>query len=537
MHASRVDSPLSGAMSTPVLKPFSAHTQLLDIPAAILHSIIQHVPVKERLGGFALVCRAFHAAAVAATNSIEIESMNSPMQFEDLLSWLKKYGNVVSTLKIQQGHWSSLKSLPCQHLWNLKLLNMSLQLVPTESHPGVLSTCTGLTKLSLTYCYVNSRPEEISDPDSNALTHFSVLTNLQHLHLTAAFAKKGYRVVVVDFPAILLSHLVRLTHLQLSHYQQSNALEHLSALSALQHLTLSNWTKPAGTSALVLPGLQHLQQLTALHLREMPWAILLHSLPGIYQCTALRELHLHSVAAVSPDVLEGLHQLQALKLDCSNAWSEEETDAMLAAVGEQTQLTRLEISHHRSWSAPSAAAYSSLTASSHLQHLELANCKLPAAAWQYMFPPSRCLPKLHRLEMHGGIAGQSSARHGPEDLQALAFCCPSISSFILGGDFEVLTVAPLLQLTGLTCLDVHTAFRPNAASIAQLTGLKRLRLSSLGHDDRVTNRGLVKLTVLRQLTHLYVKCRVIDSKSAGTDSLEIDNKVGGWVVGEGDHES
>lgn len=95
---------------------------------------------------------------------------------------------------------------------------------------GILSILpTGLTKLVLVACTLRG--------SADGLTQLSRLTKLQHLQLSVLPGK----CVTVDLPSDLLRHLVQLTHLQLSseQLQSSAALQHLSALSALQHLGLS----------------------------------------------------------------------------------------------------------------------------------------------------------------------------------------------------------------------------------------------------------------------------------------------------------
>jgi len=483
-------------------------TQLLDVPVAVLTVILGHVPLTDRLGVCTRVCRSFHAAAVAATSSLGIMSMSSQAQCDQLEEWLQRHGGSISAMEVQVQvdfqHVVSLASLPCPLLRDLNLSVVALQ-------PGVFSTCTGLTRLLLESCIVEDSPQATSGADSNPLMQLSVLSSLQHLNLGRVFARGSATSVtgaLLEIPSSLLSQLVQLTYLKLGlcQVQSDAALQHLSALSALQHLDLNlrmrSWGLQPLTAA-VLTGLQHLQQLTALHLWAVPWAINLHSLPAVTMLTALRVLQLQSTS-VNPAVLAGFSQLQWLGLICHDPWSAQGCARVLAAVGQQAQLTRLQLCAHSSSRAPSAAAYSALTASSCLQLLSLASCQLPVGAWQHMFPPKKCLPELRALWWQSEDNGAERTLLSPADMQAMVSCCPALSDLGLGSQLAVSTAAPLQQLTGLTHLSISASFQDNAPSIARLTGLQRLSLNAQQAGDQVTASGLLQLTVLQQLRDMIV---------------------------------
>jgi len=187
----------------------------------------------------------------------------------------------------------------------------------------------------------------------------------------------------VGLPSNLLSQLVQLTCLKLQYdqVQSDAALQHLSALSVLQHLELNleGETQQKPTAA-ALTGLQQLPQLTALKLCKAPWAINLQSMPAFTVLTALRALQLLGSTSVDPAVLATISQLQHLELVYEHTWDTEGCAAMLAAIGRQQGLVKLSIHHNRCWSTPSAAAYQALTVSSHLQHLESWSCEFPVGA-------------------------------------------------------------------------------------------------------------------------------------------------------------
>jgi len=481
--------------------------QLLDVPAALLTSILSHVPLQDRLGVCTRVCRSFQAAAVAATNSISTTSMNSQARCDSVIKWLQRHGGGVTALESQrQGyrqHLPCLASLPCPLLTGLNLYGLSLQ-------PGFFSACTGLTKLRLEVCCVEDSPRAPSSAASNPLLQLSVLSSLQHMSLRAVRAgcsATNSQGTVLDLPSSLLSQLVELTYLQLGlcQVQSDAALQHLHALTALQHLDLDvgGLGQQQPTEA-ALTGLQHLKHLTALKMRHVRWAIDLHSMPAVTALTALRVLQLWDITSVDPAVLAGFSQLQELDLECRQAWDAEGSAVLLAAIGQQPQLKGLQLSFRRIWRPPSAAAFSALTASSHLQHLKLAGLELPAYAWQQMFLPGRCLPALRFLWWQSEDNGAGSQQLSPAGMQAMVSCCPALASLDLGSQLAVSSIAPLRQLTSLTHLSMCASFEDNAASIARLTGWQRLHLNAREAGERVTVSGLLQLTVLQQLRYIAV---------------------------------
>jgi len=330
-------------------------------------------------------------------------------------------------------------------------------------------------------------------------------------------------------PRSLLSQLVQLTYLQLGPCELyvDAALQHLSTVSGLQHLELTGRLHPTATA---LAGLRHLQHLTALRL-SVSWAIDLHNMPAVTALTALCVLQPWDVPSVDPAVLAGFTQLQQLDVKCGDPWDAEGSAALLAAIGQQAQLTGLSLelySSHRIWRPPSAAAFSALTASSSLQYLKLQNCQLPACAWQQMFPPTRCLPELRCLclDDNGGADGQQL---GCAAMQAMVACCPALTCLRLGPQLDVLTAAPLQQLTGLAIQRMDAPFQDSEHSIARLTGLQELSLDARRSYDRVTASGLLQLTVLQQLRSIVVTGAAYDpglaSEAIRECGIEISSRV------------
>lgn len=72
-----------------------------QLPTAVLAQILQCVPLQQRLLGCALVCKAWAAAAVAATSSISLKKSYVPNSFA---AWMKKHGSKVGSLELEIKH-------------------------------------------------------------------------------------------------------------------------------------------------------------------------------------------------------------------------------------------------------------------------------------------------------------------------------------------------------------------------------------------------------------------------------------------------
>jgi hypothetical protein len=201
-------------------------------------------------------------------------------------------------------------------------------------------------------------------------------------------------------PTAVLQRLQQLTYLELAMVKlkgldgvsviDNPVLQPLQALTRLVDLQLTRILQaPNGrNSAEMLSGMQHLTRLELSH--------------GDY---------------VEPDVLAGKTQLQHLQLHCCNtlqvtAWVAQ----LLPRLQTLHQLTNLTVGF--SWwlkhkDEPPAAAYSALTASSKLQHLDIRGCTVPAGVWQHVFPPRRQLPHLRSLNISAVRQSCGSYAHVP----------------------------------------------------------------------------------------------------------------------------
>lgn len=251
------------------------------------------------------------------------------------------------------------------------------------------------------------------------------------------------------------------------------------------------------------PALQPLQALTALAdlrlaLRE-PAGIDSSLLAGMEDLT---RLDLCNSAELEPSALASIPQLQHLQLmQCSLTGGAAGVAQLLFQLPHLSQVTHLDLS--RSLTAvlegnPPASAFSALTASSKLQHLDLKGCKVPAAAWQHVFPAAgRQLPHLTTLNISAVSQPQGGAAAAPEGLVS---CCPGLRSL----DMQCLQVSAelllqLQRLSGLRTLFMSpTDAGEGLEAVGQVTGLQELFL----YAPMTPFKLLLHFTQLRQLTSL-----------------------------------
>jgi hypothetical protein len=212
--------------------------------------------------------------------------------------------------------------------------------------------------------------------------------------------------------------------------------------------------------------------------------------------------------SVEPGVLAGKTLLQHLQLTHSKVPGGATGVAqLLSHLQPMPQLTHLDL-QYVTWEAedrsPPAAAYAVLTASSKLQHLNLAFCTLPAGVWQHMFPTGRQLPQLQYLKV--GHIKQPGGSHAPApEGSRLVSCCPGLQSLYMEDlQYSAERLAPLSGLSVLHTLRLATD-DPTAAdgmeTVCQLTGLRELHL----HAPCMVEGLPLQLTQLQQLTQLHYK--------------------------------
>jgi len=305
----------------------------------------------------------------------------------------------------------------------------------------------------------------------------------------------------------LLQHLTRLTYLELEEVKAA-ALQHLGSLTKLQHLSISaaqDW------AAADCPRLQDLHGLTSLKLGSSD----LDDLPAsVSQLTALRQLEVQTATPTSLNqlqVLSGLTQLCVWEVTGLSPESPPlklqglqhldltlDDDDFPMPMSFLASCTRLHFLRLQGFGLQGPGT---LSASTMLQHLELACCSSIAAdgavgpaGWQQVFPGPGRLPHLTSLQ----LLGEPTTLH-QADMEGMVACCSNLKE--LGCDTLSSSCAPALaRLPGLTSLQLHdTASDEQCSTLVQLTALRQLELVALG---RVSVVGLRQLAALQQLTSL-----------------------------------
>jgi len=433
--------------------------------------ILVHVPLKHRLLSCSRVNQTLHRAAAAATQQVKLYQIEAGVQrLPGLCQWMLQHGQHLTSLWLCVPD-KALTELPCPNLRELDLRDMQVQLSASSTQPGVLHSCTRLTKLSLFRCPLTDRH---SSPSA-----LSALVELQHLELHVGAVVSG-STDDGGMPCAVLQHLTKLTHLSLSQAGQLlhvDSLQHTS-LANLQVLDISNSTIPLSPS----------------------------TTPILSGATALRKVCLFSVD-LDPSILHDCTQLQDLELDHLAIISAGGAAALHSLLGRLQQLQSLKLCKLEcDWPA-AAAAYSSLTASSALQKLHLTLDDMPAGVWPHVFPVSRQLPALQQLVMYWSDWDDPdpppAAALATDDISCPTSCCPGLCSIdiSLQPDTEL---SDLAKASGLTNLWVSGLQTGGFESLRALSGLVSLQELSVHLGGPITPQDLLRLTALKGLTRLCV---------------------------------
>jgi Ran GTPase-activating protein (RanGAP) involved in mRNA processing and transport len=118
----------------------------------------------------------------------------------------------------------------------------------------------------------------------------------------------------------------------------------------------------------------------------------------------LTHLSLPTDVTLEPGALTGKTRLQHLELDQCDLVPFAGTGVaqLLPHLQHLQQLTYLSMTWCLQADADGnlpATAYSALTASSKLQHLDISNCVVPIGVWHHMFPVGKVLAHLHDLNI------------------------------------------------------------------------------------------------------------------------------------------
>jgi hypothetical protein len=285
-----------------------------------------------------------------------------------------------------------------------------------------------------------------------------------------------------------------------------------------------------------LNGIRHLSQLTTLELDSFnELEISTASTSSWGPLTALEKLSM-GFCVVQPDAVAALMQLRSLSLVYNTLWQDTGTMELFAAVSQLLQLTELVLTTYDSelgQPRPAATAFTALTSSTNLCSLQLGLCAIATPTNWALFRPGTVYPQLREIN----LIYERSAGAVPlseQQLQQLCSCCPAVESLRLGASSYQSPTAlmPLLQLSALTQL---TVFEVGAAAasvvrvVAQLTGLKDLRLSGL---NRLADPALRQLTALTALEELGLWDRDYKSKSLHNKVSCVSTSVeqGAWLT-------
>jgi hypothetical protein len=439
---------------------------------------MQHVPLRDRLGNSSLVSKELHAAAVEATQSLELfmpceAHTTVPNLTGCLSSWISHYGQHLTKVMLR-GFKQPLRHLSCPNLLDLELSSVfkdgSVQLGPAaDGTLGVIKDCIKLTRLHMRCRIIDATVDGVYD-------NLSSLVDLQHLDFSGKVDTP-----VLGLSAATLPRLQRLAHLTVTTLSEENLVQ-LGGLPSLQELDLA-----ADEDVDVGPS----------------------SVPGISFPASLSRLVL-STPVEAGILLLVPTTLRNLQVECYVESPTEGPGSFLAGMGRLQHLTQLVVRRRDPEWPPAGPTYSTLAASSNLVTLELAVTSVPQGIWSHVFGTAHKLPHLTCLSLadtgHEGGMLAASPRWGAAELSSLVSCCPGLCK-IDGPSLEPgPQLSELHKLTALTrlhvwyFLDDTTVVAESVKCLAAVTQLRELDISMDRPDFPLAS--LLALTSLTALTYL-----------------------------------
>jgi len=439
-----------------------------DLPTELWKLVMEHISLHERLTSCALVCQKFHAAAVAATECIDV-TLRGQRQVDRFMEYLQQYGSHLTSISLTGGGDDHdnfpvlLEQLPCPQLLQLHLDTLDFKLDSDQDRPGLLFSTTALTRLELDNACLLSGG-------------LAALANLPHLHhLSVDWSEMQEADNPDDESAFAWAALQQLTSLSLIGVPvQAGSLRHISSMSRLRVLKVS------GDNHHMLPSVA----------------------PGMSLPPALQ--HFEFSGVLGPSALAAATQLTHLHLTWARFQDEGGVSGGMFLLQWLPKLQHLEYLFlsraHVNWPPPSPAFQPLVASCSKLRVLDIMAC---SGALAHTFPHSPShnvvLTSLEVL-MAGKVTQEAVAQ--------LVRCCPALVDLIIsspGGDH----LTALSQLSTLTFLRLFllpgggaTSIAVSIQAVARLTRLQGLSLD-LEPRDR-TCQNLLPLTTLRQLTRLDV---------------------------------
>jgi hypothetical protein len=497
--------------TTPAAAAASAF-QLLQLPDACLVRALQRLTDNDdkhdkhdnhrnhrSLFSAARAHSRLRTAAAEALRALQAV-VRSQQQADSALLYLARHGQHVSSISLQQSGDTIIyiRQLPsqCSQLRSLKLSRLDgfgfiMQLGTSDTHQGVLQACAGqLTRLEAYWCRLRE------DSPAAPAAALAALTGLQHLDVDELDTHVGQWEGGGGLPGLVWSALSRLTSLTLKAQMlpaDAAALEGISNLAQLEHLKLNCTKSPAVVTPAVLSWLQRLRRLE-LHGGSLE--------PAALACVASQLQHLGLLCPGVPADATG-------------------TAALLAQVARMQQLTKLRLGMCLIHPAPSAAAYSALTASTGLQRLDLAYNYLLPGALQAMFAARQrtALQQLQLFQLVNTVFVEMSSG----DIEALVACCPRLQALQVPDLQEGAQLQPISRLAHLTSLGLEWPdASPAAGVLVQLPQLQELQVS-LKKVERLILQGRSPVTSLLALTQLTQLTRLCFNFEPGN----LENKVRG----------
>jgi hypothetical protein len=439
---------------------------------------------------------------------------------DSMLLFLWRHGQKIDSINLQGDEANNdavkLRQLPqLVQLSSLCLKLMKLQLHPMKGSLGVLAGAPPLKQLRLTNC-------ELIDDEQGLAAALMQLPQLEHLSLVdtscghasssaSRWAKQLMRSRAPGGPTLAraLQHLQQLTYLELVSIdmqapdgEDQPRLQHLQQLKKLADLRITAYAEDEQDviTASMLSGASHLTHLQLSACEIEPGALARKAQLQHLQLHLQRRRIVGGTAGVA-ELLLHLKQMQQLTyLDLKDSLS---YDWLLDNEGNPIVLEQ----DPPGVADPPAAAFTALTASSKLQHLNISKCTLPLGVWPHIFPADRQLPHLRFMDV-GYIQHCPNAPEtwdgdwqAPLNGKHIVSCCPNLQSLnLMGMPCKEELLWPLQRLSGLRTMLLYTAHHDweGLEMVCHLTGLQDLTLQAR-HSTRV---GLLQLSQLKQLTHL-----------------------------------
>jgi len=479
---------------------------LSGAPHDVIIALLRCMVLKQRFT-CALVCSDWAKAAAAGTDTIVKHGVQDLTQLQQ---WLDNHGSHVDTLQLRKCS-STLARLPCAQLQDLLLHGggQNTKLILGSRVWRDIAAATKLTSVQLKAVSTTAQQADV-------VSALAALLDLQQL---------TWQEVVCDHErqlsdSRLLQQLTNVTGLELGYFA-AEALQHLSSLTKLQHLSTHS---PYAWAAADYPGLQELQGLTSLELKDFLWSFSRQRFPAcVSHLPALQQLEVSWAtfpelnALTTLTTLTKLHVANLIRTSTPLRLPALQHLDLEGSIDDPLYKQRLHPSHLASCTQLRCLSLcsfcltgpGSLVAGSMLQHLGLCDCSLsseedgPAAMspWELLFPCPGRLPHLTALVLQNGSTELQQA-----DIERLVVCCSGLQELELESDGAQpisIGMSALLPLHHLTKLHLSTVTDEQCSSLVQLTGLRELRAFYPSH---LSAMGLRHLASLEQLTSLGFVC-------------------------------